>query len=100
MEDKTIDTEKQANISIMLIVGIVIMTVIFMNSGYNTEDESIMLYALLCPIFTVLLGMYTFTYRGKAYIVSRVIFFIFLAISLLCVAALLYFIELGKAFSH
>lgn len=100
MDHKTIDIEKQSNISIMMIVGIVIMTVIFINSVHNTEIESIILFVLVCPIFTVLLGMYTFTYRGKTYIVSRVIFFIFLIVSLFCLAAIFYLGELGKGYSH
>ena len=100
MDNKTIDIEKQSNISIMMIVGIVIMTVIFINSVHNTEIESIILFAMVCPIFTVLLGMYTFTYRGKAYILSRVTFYVFFILSLFCLAAIFYLTELGKGYSH
>ena len=100
MDNKTIDIEKQSNISIMMIVGIVIMTVIFINSVNSTEIESIILFIMVCPIFTVLLGMYTFTYRGKAYILSRVTFYVFFILSLFCLAAIFYLTELGKGYSH
>lgn len=98
--ENTPGIEKQASISMMLIVGIVMMTLIYMNCTSHTEDESMMLLTLASPILTILLGMYTFTYRGKAYRISRVMFFIFLALSLLSIWALIYFIELGKAYAH
>lgn len=91
---------KQANQSIILIAGILIMTAIYMTCTYNTEDETFVLYTLACPIFTLLLGMYTFSYRGKAHLISRIIFFISLAISIFSVFILCYFIAIGNAYAH
>lgn len=97
---RTLEIEKQSDKSIMLIACILIMTLIYTTCTYNKEDEEIMLYMLACPIFTLLLGMYTFTYRGNAYKTSRVIFFISLVISIISIFILWYFIELGKSYSH
>lgn len=96
----TLEIEKQSHKSIMLIAGIFIMTAIYMTCTHTTENEEIVLYALACPILTILLGMYTFNYRGKTYTTSRVIFFISLVISLCSIFVLWYFIELGKAYAH
>jgi len=98
--DHTLATEKQAGISLMLIIGIMIITGFYMTCTPNSEDESIIMGTFAFPILTVLIGLYTFTYRGKAYIFSRVLFFIFLAISLFSLFVLWYFIELGHAYSH
>lgn len=93
-------TESQAGISILLIIAIMIATGFFMTCTYNTEDESFMLSAVACPILAVLTGIYTFTYRGKAYLLSRVVFFILLALSLFSLFILWYFMALGSSYSH
>ncbi len=98
--DEFLKTRRQADISVMLIIGIVIMSGIYMTCTYNTENEMLFLAAAVCPILTILSGIYTFTYRGKAYLASRIAFFIFLILSILGICALAYVIELSKAFAH
>ncbi|MCD0490143.1 hypothetical protein LPB86_18020 [Pedobacter sp. MC2016-14] len=92
--------ESQSGISILLIIAIMVATGFFMTCTYNTEDESFMLSAIACPILALLTGIYTFTYRGKAYLLSRIVFFILLALSLFSLFVLWYFIALGSSYSH
>jgi len=96
----TIEIEKQSHRSIILIAAILIMTALYMTCTYNSEDEGIMLCTLVCPIFSILAGMYTFTYTGKAYAASRIIFYISLALSLCSIFVLCFFIELANTNWH
>ena len=95
-----LELNRQSGISMLLITGILIIVAILLSIGNSTEDEQIYQLALLCPVLTILLGIYTFTYRGKAFLLSRVVFFILLVLSLLSLFSLWYLIELGKAYAH
>ena len=91
---------QQADISVWLIIAIVIAVVVFMNCTYATEDERFFGMVLICPVVMVLMGGYIFTYRGKGHLTSRIVFFVFLALSILSVWALVYAIGLSHAFQH
>lgn len=95
-----LELKRQSGISMLLIIGILVMGAILLSIGNSTENDQIYQLALLCPVLTILLGIYTFTYRGKAFLLSRVVFFILLVLSLLSLFSLWYLIELGKAYAH
>lgn len=95
-----LELNRQSGISMLLIIGILVMAAILISIGDSTENEQVYQLALLCPILTILLGIYTFTYRGKAFLLSRIVFFILLALSMFSLFSLWYLIELGKAYAH
>jgi len=95
-----LELNRQSGISMLLIIGILVMAAILISIGDSTENEQVYQLALLCPVLTILLGIYTFTYRGKAFLLSRIVFFILLALSMFSLFSLWYLIELGKAYAH
>lgn len=93
-------SEQQANISIMLVIGIILMFGVYMGCTQSSENDRLSQGAMIIPIITILSGIYTFSYRGKGHLTSRVVFFILLALSIFSIGALYYITELGKAFAH
>lgn len=90
----------QANWSFRFILGILIMMLVYMFSTFSSEDEQIFQVIVMFPVITLLLGGYTFTYRGKEHLTSRIMFYVFLGLSLLAIWAFIYMIEMAKAFAH
>jgi len=93
-------TEQQANISIMLVIAIILMVGVYMGCTQSSENDRLFQGAVIAPIITLLSGIYTFSYRGKGHLTSRVVFFILLALSIFSIGMLYYITELGKAFAH
>jgi hypothetical protein len=98
--NKSAYIEKQASISVVLVIAIIIMAAVYLGSAYSSENDSLFQGAVIAPFITILLGIYTFSYRGKNYLTSRVLFFIFLVLSILSIWALYYVTGLAKAFTH
>ncbi|WP_345209829.1 hypothetical protein [Mucilaginibacter gynuensis] len=98
--DQSTENQRQALISRILIGGVLIMVIVFLNCTNNTEDDMLLQGALLSPVITVLLAIYTFTYRGKAHLAARILFFIFLILSIISLGILYYVAGLAKAFQH
>ena len=94
------DSTYQSNWSFGLIVAILIVLLLYMLCTFADENEQILQIVIAFPIITLLVGGYTFTYKGKEYVISRIIFYIFLVLSLISTLGYMYIIELGKAFVH
>jgi len=97
------DTEKpfeQHEISILLIVGIFIVTLIFMTCTYVDSNHEWLNWALVFPVLSVLMAGYVFTYRGKEQLAARIIFAVIIVLSILGVLIYGSILGLGEAFSH
>ncbi|NQX41180.1 hypothetical protein SAMN05421820_107285 [Pedobacter steynii] len=100
-EAKTAENKSfQKDWSLGLICGIVIMSVAFMRSTPVNEDGAILQIVLIAPIVTILLVPYLFVYRGRESRTARVIFIIFLVLSLLIIAGFMYLVALAGAFKN
>ena len=87
----------QPGLSVKLIVAILLMTLVYMN--YHRTDDSdhnIAMYITICPILTVLTGIYCATYRGAEQQAARWIFGILLIISVFSVGITMYAYALGS----
>jgi uncharacterized membrane-anchored protein len=100
MEQTNDAPDRHADTSKLLIAGILLAAVVFLFCTPATEDERISQVLALFPLTTLLLGLYTFSYRGRKFLISRMLFFVFLLVSVLAIAGWLYVMELGKAFQH
>jgi len=99
-ESLTDPNSDQATKSVLFIFAILVMCGIFVSCTYTTEDEQLFLWTFICPVITLLLGGYTFTYTGKAHVGGRILFYVFLVLSAISIFLIWYLIELSHAYSH
>lgn len=96
------ETIKQRNsaISVLFIIINVVLSCALFGLFNNDDPDGIGLYLVLSISFTILLGIYAFSYRGKAYRLGKWLFAISLIISICSLGLLWYVIQLAKAFQH
>jgi len=97
------DTEKpleQHVISLLLIVGIFIVTLIFMTCTYVDNNHEWLNWTLVFPILSVLMAGYVFTYRGKEQLAARIILAVIIVLSIVGVLIYGAIQGMGAAFSH
>lgn len=90
----------QSGLSIILITAIVLVGFIYLNCTYTSENEMLFQAVLICPAGAILTGIYTFTYRGKKYRASRILFYVLSVLSIAGILMLWYLLALGQAFQH
>ena len=80
------NTEKpmeQRVLSILLMMGVFVVAVIFLTCTYVDDRQALLNWTLVCPILTVLMAGYVFTYRGKEQLAARIIFAVLIVLSIL-----------------
>lgn len=87
----------QPGLSVKLIVAIFLMMLVYMNC-HRTDDSdlNVAMYVAVCPIITVLAGIYCATYRGAEQQTARWVFGILLIISIFSVGITMYVYALGS----
>jgi hypothetical protein len=92
--------QKNSSLSVIMIGVNLLLLIIFLNITPNSENEQFEAIAFTSFAFVVLVGLYAFSYHGKAYRAGKWIFGIALFIFLIFVGLLWYAAQLGKAFQH
>ncbi|WP_216846642.1 hypothetical protein [Mucilaginibacter sp. L196] len=96
-EEQAID---QSSISALLIMGNIFLAFIYLSCTYVDENHKLLNWLLLPLVSTVLMAGFVFTYRDKKYWLARIVFAVFIVLSI--IGYLLYAITNGMAygFSH
>lgn len=86
----------QSGLSVKFIAAIFFMMLVYMKyHRIDDSDLSMAMYTAICPILTVLMGVYCATYRGADHKTARWIFGILLIISVFSVGIMMYAYALG-----
>lgn len=89
----------QSMLSRILIMVIVLLT--FILSLLAQDKNFIIAYCVyFCPLITLLIGGYAFTYKGKEHRSSRRLFYILFVISVVILAGLELLSGMGQAYTH
>lgn len=100
MDQQEINQQKNSVVSLVLILLNVILVLCLGVSGNLSEDESAFNLLLAGAMATVLLGIFAFNYKGKAYRFGKWLFVTVLLLTLGYGALIWYAYQLGKAFQH
>lgn len=92
--------QKNSSLSVMMIGVNLFLLLIFLNITPSSENEQIEAILFMSFALVVLVGLYAFSYHGKAYRAGKWIFGIALVIFLIFMGLLWYAAQLGKAFQH
>jgi cytochrome bd-type quinol oxidase subunit 2 len=97
------NTEKpmeQYVISILLIMVIFVVAMVFLTCTFVDNNHEWLNWMLVFPILTVLMAGYVFTYRGREQLTARIIFAVFIILSIVGVFIYGSMLGLAAAFSH
>lgn len=92
--------QRNSGLSVVMIGVNLLLLLIFLNVTPSSENEQIEAIVLTSFAFVILVGMYAFSYHGKAYRAGKWIFGIALVIFLIFMGLFWYAAQLGKAFQH
>lgn len=98
--DKEELKQKNSSLSVVMIGVNLFLLLIFFNITPNSENEEFEALILMCFAFVLLVGLYAFSYHGKAYRAGKWVFGIALLIFLIFLGLFWYAAQLGKAFQH
>lgn len=92
--------QRNSSLSVVMIGVNLLLLLIFLNITPSSENEQFEAIIFISFEFVVLMGLYAFSYHGKAYRAGKWIFGIALLIFLIFMGLLWYAAQLGKAFQH
>lgn len=92
--------QKNSELSLALIVVNVVLATVLYSSIASSDDAKILIIPVMIWVATVLIGIYMFTYSGKAQKLSKWVFGVLLVISLVLIGLTMYIIALGGAFKN
>jgi len=92
--------QKNSNLSLLLILINALLLLVYLNSGYVSENQIMENILWLLVGFMILFAGYAFGYSGKQYRWAKWLFVLLLIGCILYGGMLLYANALGKAFIH
>ena len=92
-------TLSQSLLTGILITIIVVLTLLL---SLMAKDKNFIIAYLVyfCPVITLFIGGYAFTYKGKEYRTSRFVFYVLFSLSVVILAGLELLSGMGQAYSH
>ena len=83
-----------------VMITIIVMLTFILSLMANDKNFIIAYFVYFCPVITLFIGGYAFTYKGKKYRSSRLLFYTLFSLSVVILAGLELLSGMGQAYAH